>query len=335
MKIGFVSAILPEYTLEQVLSFAHQAGFASVELMCWPPGKSERRYAGVTHLDATNLAAGAIEKVRDLVAIHRVAISGLGYYPNPLSPDQAEAEVVLSHLRTVIDAAAALEVRLVNTFVGRDPALPVDANWARFLEVWRPLISHAEGKGVKIGIENCPMLFTGDEWPGGKNLATTPGDLAEDVPRHPQPLFRPEFRSLALDLAADGLHRSPGRVQGPDFSCPRQGRQDRPRRPRSARGPVLSQAVAHAQDPRSGRRPLGCLPRRARAMPATKDTSRSRSRIAPSKARSNLVSTRSKSAAVICFSIVVASDGLPVESDQRIFTSHQSRDPRHNLRATP
>jgi len=174
MKIGFVSAILPEYTLEQVLSFAHQAGFASVELMCWPPGKSERRYAGVTHLDATNLAAAAIEKVRDLLAIHRVAISGLGYYPNPLSPDPAEAGIALSHLRIVIDAAAALGVGLVNTFVGRDPALTVDANWPRFLEVWRPMIAHAESQGVKIGIENCPMLFTGDEWPGGKNLATTP-----------------------------------------------------------------------------------------------------------------------------------------------------------------
>jgi sugar phosphate isomerase/epimerase len=25
-----------------------------------------------------------------------------------------------------------------------------------------------------MGIENCPMSFTRDEWPGGKNLATTP-----------------------------------------------------------------------------------------------------------------------------------------------------------------
>jgi len=86
MKIGFVSAILAEYTLEQVLGFAHQAGFASVELMCWPPGKSERRYAGVTHLDATDLRAGAIEKVRDLLAIHQVGISGLGYYPTRCRP---------------------------------------------------------------------------------------------------------------------------------------------------------------------------------------------------------------------------------------------------------
>ena len=114
-----------------------------------------------------------------------VSISGLGYYPNPLVADRAEAEVYVTHLRAVIDAAAALGVGVVNTFVGRDPALSVEANWPRFLEVWRPLIAHAEAKGIKIGIENCPMLFTSDEWPGGKNLATTPAiwrRMFHDIP---------------------------------------------------------------------------------------------------------------------------------------------------------
>jgi sugar phosphate isomerase/epimerase len=174
MKIGFVSAILPDYTLEQVLAFAQKAGFSSVELMCWPPGKSERRYAGVCHVDTTNLSLDALEKIQDLVATYGVKISGLGYYPNPLSADTAEADTVQNHLRTVIDAAAALGVGVVNSFIGRDPAQTVDANWPRFLEVWRPLIAHAEKNGIKIGIENCPMLFTADEWPGGKNLAATP-----------------------------------------------------------------------------------------------------------------------------------------------------------------
>jgi sugar phosphate isomerase/epimerase len=174
MKLGFVSAILPEYTLEQVLSFAQKAGFSSVELMCWPPGKSERRYAGVTHFDATDLSAGAIDKVRELLAAYPVSVSGLGYYPNPLAADRAEAAVYVAHLRAVIDAAAALGIGVVNTFIGREPALSVEANWPRFLEVWRPLIAHAEDRGIKIGIENCPMLFTANEWPGGKNLATTP-----------------------------------------------------------------------------------------------------------------------------------------------------------------
>src|SRR6516165_11439957 len=185
MKLGFVSAILPDYTLEQVFRFARDAGFTGVELMCWPPGKSERRYAGVTHVDVTNLSMDAIEKIQDLVAIQQVAISGLGYYPNALSADPAEAELAVGHLRRVIDAAAVLGVGVVNTFIGRDPARSVDDNWPKFLEVWRPLIAHAESRNVRIGIENCPMLFTRDEWPGGKNLATSPAiwrRMFEDIP---------------------------------------------------------------------------------------------------------------------------------------------------------
>jgi sugar phosphate isomerase/epimerase len=174
MKLGFVSAIVPEYSLEQVLRFARQQGFSSVELMCWPPGKAERRYAGVTHLDVTESAPDAFKKAQELLATHQMAISGLGYYPNPLSAERAEGEFFVAHLRKVIDASAALGVGLVNTFIGRDPALSVDANWPRMLEVWRPLVAYAEEQGVKIGIENCPMLFSADEWPGGKNLATTP-----------------------------------------------------------------------------------------------------------------------------------------------------------------
>ncbi len=185
MRLGFVSAILPEYTLEQVFRFARDAGFACVELMCWPPGKADRRYAGVSHVDVEGLHPGSIEKIRDLASIHQVAISGLGYYPNPLSSDAAEAGLAASHLRRVIDAAATLGVGLVNSFVGRDPSRSVEENWPRFLEVWRPIVDHAQSKGVRIGIENCPMLFTRDEWPGGKNLATTPAiwrRMFEDIP---------------------------------------------------------------------------------------------------------------------------------------------------------
>jgi sugar phosphate isomerase/epimerase len=185
MKLGFVSAILAEYTLEQVLSFAHKAGFSSVELMCWPPGKAERKYAGVSHIDVTDVSMDAIEKIQDKLAIHQMAVSGLGYYPNPLSADRAEAEIAVAHLRKVIDAAAALGIGQVNSFVGRDPALSVDANWPRFLETWRPLVAHAESKNIRIGIENCPMLFTQDEWPGGKNLATSPAiwrRMFNDIP---------------------------------------------------------------------------------------------------------------------------------------------------------
>ena len=114
------------------------------------------------------------DRVRRLLGEHGVEISGLGYYPNPLAPDPAEAQVYVDHLKAVIRASQLLGVGRVNTFVGRDWTKTVDAQWGRFLETWRPLVAYAEQHEVRIGIENCPMLFSRDEWPGGKNLATSP-----------------------------------------------------------------------------------------------------------------------------------------------------------------
>lgn len=194
MKLGFVSAILPELSLAEVLKFAREAGFSCVEVMCWPPGQAERRYAGVTHVDVTALNNGdAVKDLLDLVALHEVDISGLGYYPNPLSADRDESEVASAHVHTLIDAAEALGVGVVNSFVGRDPKRTVDENWPRFLEVWRPLVHHAEERGVRIGIENCPMLFTADEWPGGKNLATCPAIWRRMFADIPSPSFGLNF----------------------------------------------------------------------------------------------------------------------------------------------
>jgi sugar phosphate isomerase/epimerase len=174
MKLGFVSAILPELSLEELLKFASEAGFECVELMCWPVGKAERRYAGVTHLDVTDFTETHARKTLGLTARTGVEISALGYYPNLLSPDSQEAEIGLNHLQKLIAAARLLQVDVVNTFVGRDPSLTVEANWPRFLEIWPDLVQFAEQNSVRIGIENCPMYFSADEWPSGKNLAVSP-----------------------------------------------------------------------------------------------------------------------------------------------------------------
>jgi sugar phosphate isomerase/epimerase len=185
MKLGIVSAILPELTLAEVAAFAAQAGYSCVELMCWPVGKADRRYAGVTHIDCAGLDAGEVKRIHDLLAASGVEISGLGYYPNPLTPDRAEAEVYIAHIRKVVVAARLLGVPVVNTFVGRDWHLSVEDNWPRFREVWPPLVEFAADQGVRIAIENCPMLFTGDEWPGGKNLASSPAiwrRMFEEIP---------------------------------------------------------------------------------------------------------------------------------------------------------
>jgi sugar phosphate isomerase/epimerase len=194
MKIGFVSAILPDLSLDEVLAFAAREAFSTVEVMCWPPGQgAARRYGGVTHIDLSGDVPAALNHVRDLVQKHGVGISSLGYYPNPLSSDSGEADLAAGQLRKLIEASSDLGIGLVTSFVGRDPARSVDANWPRFLEVWRPLIALAEGKGVRVGIENCPMLFGADEWPGGKNLATTPAIWRRMFADIPSPNFGLNF----------------------------------------------------------------------------------------------------------------------------------------------
>lgn len=185
MKLGFVSAILADQSLDEVLDFASAEQFSCVELMSWPVGRAERRYAGVTHIDVTELSEQRAGEIRAMLAERGVSISALGYYPNALSPDAEESRVAVEHLGRVIAAAARLGVDTVTTFVGRDPALTIDGNWPRFLETWKPIVRSAEEAGVRIAIENCPMLYTGDEWPGGKNLAISPAiweRMFHDIP---------------------------------------------------------------------------------------------------------------------------------------------------------
>jgi sugar phosphate isomerase/epimerase len=174
MKLGFVSAILPDQDLEGVFKIASDLGYDCVELMCWPAGKAERRYAGVTHINVDPFDKSAASVVNDLSSKYGITISGLGYYPNALAADAEESRKAVEHIRQVIGAAAALGVRQFNTFIGRDPVKSVNENWPRFLEIWKPIIAFAEDHGVRVGIENCPMLFSRDEWPGGKNLAQSP-----------------------------------------------------------------------------------------------------------------------------------------------------------------
>ena len=174
MQLGFVSAILPDCTIEEVFAFAAEEGFDCVEVMCWPPGKADRRYAGVTHIDVTNVNDESINRVRGLVQKTGVAISGLGYYPNPLHPDADHRKSVIDHLKKVIEAAPHFGVNVVNTFIGRDWRKSVKDNWPLFDQVWPDIAKTAKEANVRVGIENCPMLFSNDEWPGGANLATTP-----------------------------------------------------------------------------------------------------------------------------------------------------------------
>jgi sugar phosphate isomerase/epimerase len=184
MQLGFVSAILPDLALEEVLAFAGATGYDCVELMCWPKGAADRRYAGVTHIDVN-----ALDDSASALASTGVTISGLGYYPNFLTPDDEESKAAASHLKQVMRAAQTLKLPVVSTFVGRDWTRSVDENWPRFRAVWPDLIKFAEDHGIRIAIENCPMLFTRDEWPGGKNLGSSPALWRRMFDEIPSPNF--------------------------------------------------------------------------------------------------------------------------------------------------
>ncbi|MGZ9224949.1 MAG: sugar phosphate isomerase/epimerase family protein [Anaerolineales bacterium] len=174
MKLGFYTAALPGNTLEQAAKWGAESGFQAIEIACWPFEKAARRYAGVNHIDVATLDKSKAKEIRKMLDGYNLPISSLGYYPNPLHPEADHRERVIAHLKKVIEGAAMLEVPVVGTFIGKDKNKTVPQNLEDYARVWPPIVKFAKEHGVKIGIENCPMIFSYDEWPGGDNLASTP-----------------------------------------------------------------------------------------------------------------------------------------------------------------
>ncbi|MDU5335711.1 sugar phosphate isomerase/epimerase family protein [Enterococcus sp.] len=176
MKLGIVSAIFDQSNFEEMIDIVAENGLDCVEVACWPAGKAERRYAGVSHIDTKNLTE---EKATEILAYckqKKVEISALAYYPNPLDENLEKRQEAIDHLYTLIDAASLMDINLVTTFVGRMQSKSVSENLKEAAKVWNPIVKYAEKKKVKIAIENCPMLFTEDEWPGGQNIMTSPSN---------------------------------------------------------------------------------------------------------------------------------------------------------------
>jgi sugar phosphate isomerase/epimerase len=174
MKLGVVSAIYDGFTFEEMIDDVAKNGCTCAEVACWPQGKAERRYAGVSHIDVDNTSAEYIAYVKDYCAKKGVEISSLAFYPNTMDGDLEKRQASIDHLKKVIRMSALLGVNMVTTFIGRDQTKTVEDNIEIFKEVWPPIIKFAEEQGVKVAIENCPMLFGKDQWPGGQNLFTTP-----------------------------------------------------------------------------------------------------------------------------------------------------------------
>jgi len=176
MKLGFVSAILPELRFSEVCEFAAGEGFECIEVMCWPTGKAERKFAGVTHIDVTQFSNAHAEDTLATASHHGIEISALGYYPNVLDADSDVSNRAVRHLKKVIIAARRLNLSTVTSFVGADHRLNLEENFRRFKRIWPGIVRYAEDQGIRIAIENCPMLFTLDEWPSGKNIAYSPAN---------------------------------------------------------------------------------------------------------------------------------------------------------------
>lgn len=173
---GLLTAILDGWTFEEAVDTAAEMGFKCMEVACWPAGKAERRYAGVSHIDAERVCEDDeyAKYVKEYVETKGMHISSLAYYPNAMDPDPAKRAAAVGHLKALIKASAKLGVNLVTTFIGRDQYKTADENIELFKEIWPPIVRLAEEEGVRIGIENCPMLFGPDQWPGGQNLMCTP-----------------------------------------------------------------------------------------------------------------------------------------------------------------
>ena len=208
LKLGLASAILPDYTFEQVIDLAAKEGLSCVEMMCWPKGKALRRYAGVTHVDVDTLDETRVEYLRSYADGRGVSISALGYYPNPLDADSEKRNTYIRHIYKLIDASHAMGINLINTFIGRNLTKNLEENLEEMVEVWTPIIAYAHGRGVRVAIENCPMFYTKDEWPGGTNVACSPY------------VWRTMFERIPYDNL--GLNYDPSHMllQGTDYIRP-------------------------------------------------------------------------------------------------------------------
>jgi len=175
MKLGLLTAPWPEKSLEEIADWSAENRFSMLEVCTWPTATGEtRRYGGITHIDVDGFTQGKADHVVGDLASRGIEISGLGYYPNPLHPEAAHREMVAAHIRKVITAASLMSVPVVNTFIGADQTRTQAENWEHAKEIWHPLVDHAADSGVRIAIENCPMIFSNDEWPSGNNLAYSP-----------------------------------------------------------------------------------------------------------------------------------------------------------------
>jgi sugar phosphate isomerase/epimerase len=168
VKLGFLTACLPKRSLADIAAWAAAHGYAALEVAAWP-ALGDRPFTA-THID---VAALDVDGTRALFERHGLTLSSLAFYDNNLHPDPAERRAINDHVLACIEAAAALGVPTVGTFVGRNPTRTVREDLADAEKVFAPLVDRAGERGVKLIVENCVMEgWHPDGYPG--NLAYSP-----------------------------------------------------------------------------------------------------------------------------------------------------------------
>src|SRR5437016_23733 len=114
MKLGFFTTILPDLSFNEVVDFAAANQFSCLEGACWPAGKADRKFAGVTHIDVSNLTQSQADDLNAMCEQRRISISALGFYPNPLDPDPVVSKGAIEHFKKVVVAAQKLGLKNAN-----------------------------------------------------------------------------------------------------------------------------------------------------------------------------------------------------------------------------
>ncbi len=156
MKIGLFAVVLNELPLKEVIGWGREVGFETLELGGWPVEKGGRKFTG-TNLDVTKLTKAKADEIAGWFDENRMEISSIGYYDNMLHPDKSHRREKIAHLKKVIDAADMLGTDLVGCFIGRDPSKTIIENLKEVKKVFPSLCKYAQGRGVRLMIENCPM----------------------------------------------------------------------------------------------------------------------------------------------------------------------------------
>ncbi|MCK4244616.1 MAG: sugar phosphate isomerase/epimerase [Candidatus Omnitrophica bacterium] len=140
MRLGY----LTDFSEEEA-KFARRVGFDSLEISC--NNKDANFWKVISK-------KGGVESIKEKMEENDLAISALGFYFNQIQPEDWQKQRFLK----LLEIAPKLKVKVICTFAGRDPEKSPEDNIPLFKKAFTPLVKRAEDNGIKIAIENCPMM---------------------------------------------------------------------------------------------------------------------------------------------------------------------------------